>query len=887
MASSLSRTPLFEHHVALGAGMVPFGGWEMPVQYPTGILEEHLATRRTAGLFDVSHMGRFIVSGGDAPAFLQHVLTNNAAALEVGESQYTLLADPQGGALDDAYLYRFFPGQYLLVVNAANRQKDWRHLQAVLADHRFKGVTLEDRTEAMAMLSLQGPTSKAILEELMGPDRLPEPQRNALKVTRWDGAAVWLGRTGYTGEPLCFELFCAAGAADRLWEALVDNGAHPVGLGARDTLRLEAALPLYGHELGRDPENRVIPVFAIALAPFAVSFSPLKGDFIGKAALQRQFRDLTAIMSQRFDDLRHLPRRVRPLELVDKGIARAGATVQYQDQAAGHVTSGTMVPYWIFEGEGIHAAMSGQSNRRAIALALIDSHIPDHTTVGIEVRGKLLDAVVMPYLLRSEAPPYVRAITRHDLVRSPVSAEKTASDSSTLRHWVRRAVDNTRWRQHQCINLIPSEQTASPLVRMLSIMDPMGRYAEHKAVKAFADAQVFYYQGTDFIAAVEAALAEQMGRFLGCRQVETRPVSGQMANMVVFSALVDFINRADRKSEQRRIRKVMNHHIIRGGHLSAQPMGALRDFVMRDPTGERPAVVNFPVLADDPYQIDLAACADLMDQHRPELVILGKSMILYKEPVAAIRKIIDNLSPDTLLMYDMAHVLGLAGPHFQQPFTEGADLVTGSTHKTFFGPQRGIVAADFDDDQELRVQLWEAIERRAFPGAVSNHHLGTLLGLLAAAMEMNAFKDAYAAQVTANARAFAQALDHCGLEVAGDRNLGFTQTHQVVVKVGYARAAAVARRLEENNIICNYQATPEEEGFTASGALRLGVAEMTRFGMGEADFENVARLMADVILHEKDVREETVKLREGFLNMRYCFEEKALDDLMEELHRLV
>jgi aminomethyltransferase len=493
----------------------------------------------------------------------------------------------------------------------------------------------------------------------------------------------------------------------------------------------------------------------------------------------------------------------------------------------------------------------------------------------------------MPYLLRSEAPPYVRAITRHDIVKNTPAPTATAPDSATLQQWVRRAVENTRWRQRQCINLIPSEQTASPLARMLSIMDPMGRYAEHKAVKAFADTEVFYYQGTDFISAVEGALAEQMGQFLGCRQVETRPVSGQMANMVVFSALVDFINRADRKSEQRRIRKIMNHHIIRGGHLSAQPMGALRDFVMRDPAGERPAVVNFPVLADDPYQIDLAACADLIDQHRPELVILGKSMILYKEPVADIRKIIDDLSPATLLMYDMAHVLGLAGPHFQQPFTEGADLVTGSTHKTFFGTQRGVAAANFNDDQELRTQLWEAIERRAFPGAVSNHHLGTLLGLLAAAMEMNAFKDDYAAQVTANARAFARALDHRGLEVAGDRNLGFTQTHQVVVKVGYARAAAIARRLEENNIICNYQATPEEEGFTASGALRLGVAEMTRFGMHEADFENIARLMADVILHEKHVREEIVKLREGFLKMRYCFEEKALDDLMEELHQLV
>jgi aminomethyltransferase len=216
-------------------------------------------------------------------------------------------------------------------------------------------------------------------------------------------------------------VFLAAEAVTRLWDALLGKGAHPVGLGARDTLRLEAALPLYGHELGRDPEGRDIPVFAISLARIAVSFSPLKGDFIGKQALQRQYRDLTAIMNQRFDDLRHLPRTIRPLELLDKGVARAGAPVFYQGKPAGHVTSGTMVPYWVFQGEGIHAVMGEQSQRRAIALALLDSHIPENTTVGIEVRGKTLDAVVMPYLLRSEAPPYVRAITRNDIPKSQAS----------------------------------------------------------------------------------------------------------------------------------------------------------------------------------------------------------------------------------------------------------------------------------------------------------------------------------------------------------------------------------------------------------------------------------------------------------------------------------
>jgi aminomethyltransferase len=329
----------------------------------------------------------------------------------------------------------------------------------------------------------------------------------------------------------------------------------------------------------------------------------------------------------------------------------------------------------------------------------------------------------------------------------------------------------------------------------------------------------------------------------------------------------------------------MNHHIIRGGHLSAQPMGALRDFVMRDPLTERPAVVNFPVLPDNPYQVDLDACEVLVQRHRPELIILGKSMTLHKEPVAQMRRIIDALDLDCLLMYDMAHVLGLAGPHFQQPFAEGADLVTGSTHKTFFGTQRGIVALDLDPEKDL--ELWEAISRRAFPGSVSNHHLGTLLGLLVAAMELNAFKEAYQKQVVANAKTLAKALADTGLDVAGDPAIDYTETHQVIVKVGYAKGPEIARALEANHIICNYQAVPEEEGFTASGALRLGVAEMTRFGMQATDFQTLAQLMADVIRHQQKVKQKVIDLRRNFLQMQYCFSEKDLEGLLAQLQALI
>ena len=346
------------------------------------------------------------------------------------------------------------------------------------------------------------------------------------------------------------------------------------------------------------------------------------------------------------------------------------------------------------------------------------------------------------------------------------------------------------------------------MVRLLSITDPAFRYAEHKGAKAFYDNEIFYYQGTDFIAEVEWLLEEEFRKYLGCAEAETRLISGQMANMAVFSAMLDYINRADRRSEPRRIRSVMNNHIGKGGHLSAQPMGALRDFVARDPHTERPAVANFPVLPENPYKIDVPAALELIDSCRPELIVFGKSMCLHREPVAEIRKYLDEARIDSVLMYDAAHVLGLIGPHFQRPFAEGADLVTGSTHKTFFGTQRGIIASRFEEREE-RYELWEAVRRRTFPGAVSNHHLGTLVGLLMAAYEMNFFRDEYQRKVIANAKAFARALKDCGFDVAGDPGIGFTETHQVVLNVGYARGPEVAKDSKTTISLATTRPPPE------------------------------------------------------------------------------
>lgn len=877
--SDLFKTILHSNHVKRGAKMVGFGGWDMPIQYPDGIINEHMATRASSGIFDVSHMGRLYFKGNDVLDFLQHVLTNNAAALEVGESQYTLIQNKNGGAIDDAYLYRFKPDEYLLVVNASNRKKDIAHFEQHLP--RLMDVKMVDRTFEVAMISVQGPTSRSIMESIVTDGRLPEPARNHLSIAQIAGMDAWIARTGYTGEPLGFELFIENDNAEKIWDLLIEKGAAPIGLGARDTLRLEACLPLYGHELGTDPDGHEIPLYASKLSKFAVSFSPLKSDFIGKASLYRQYLDFKNITDQNLDTLEALPRIVMPLAITGKGIAREGYRVFKDDLHIGYITSGTMIPYREAEGSGLHGEFKETPARRAVALALIDADIPEGQTLEIEIRKKRCKAVVVPYHMSSEAPPHVRSIPYDRL--NIIQATRAGKDYLTLaKQLVSGSVENHTWRQKQCINLIPSEMSQSYLSRMLSISDPVNRYAEHKEIKAFSGEDVFYYQGTEFIRDIETRLNNEFAQFFGCRNIESRVISGQMANTAFFSALVDFLNRSDRKSEQRRIAKIMNNHIIKGGHLSAQPMGALRDFVARDPKTEKPAVINFPVHPDNPYKLDTEACRQIFKDHQPELAILGKSMIIHKEPVEEIRALAEEFAPSCIIMYDMAHVLGLYGPHFQEPLKEGAHIITGSTHKTYFGTQRGVIASDFGQD-DLEWDLWEAVQRRTFPGSVSNHHLGTMTGLLFAAYEMNQFKDEYQKKVLANAKIFAQALNDCGLDVAGDPKINFTETHQVIVNVGYGKGAAVAQSLEANNIIVNYQATPIEEGFTASGALRIGVSEMTRFGMGKQGFQALAQLMADLIFNGTPIKDKIIELRKAYLDMQFCFPTKDVDQMVSDL----
>ena len=876
--SELKRTQLYDVHVSAGATMVDFGGWEMPIQYPSGIIAEHLYTRQVCSLFDVSHMGRLLIEGPQRKEFLQHVLTSNVSALDLNMAQYCIIPNENGGAVDDAYLYLFQEDSYLLVVNAANIDKDLEHLNRALSGF---DCTITNISAEWASIAVQGPKSKEMLMTLSGGESpTKEPTKNSLGTVSLEGHQARIAKTGYTGEPLGYEVYVRSEDAVWLWNRLVELGARPAGLGARDTLRMEASFPLYGHEMGVAPDGSEIPIFAVPLAKFAVSFSAQKGEFIGRAALERQHQAFIRHMDRDFSDMSALPRRIAPIALLDRGVMRAGMEIYKGDKLVGWVTSGTMVPYFKTQGEGLSTVILEASGKRAIGLCYIDSDVLVDDTVEVDIRGKRLKAVIPARHMSVGAPPFARPLLygEQEEVRTVAGGDRTGK-ALTLLH---KAIENHVWRQEQCVNLIPSENTPSRAVRLLSGSDPACRYAEHKKILAFYEKEVFYYQGTKFIDQVERMLTEEMRAYFGCTEVETRTLSGQMSNMAVFSALTDWKNRFDRKKDAKRLGYVMNNHIIKGGHLSAQPMGALHDYIAVDPVTEKPAVVNFPVCRDNPYKMDVEETKKLIDRYRPELIIFGKSMVLHKEPVAQIRRFVDEQKIPTTIMYDMAHVLGLIGDHFQNPFQEGAEIVTGSTHKTFFGPQRGVIGVNYKEE-DLKYGLWKTIESRTFPGSVSNHHLGTQLGMLMAAYEMNQFRDAYQSAIIRNAKSFARSLRSYGLDVVGDPAIDYTETHQVIVSVGYGEGAEIAERLEQNNVIVNYQATPDEEGFTASGALRMGVSEMTRFGFEERDFDQLASLMADCILRGREIKADVEQLRARHTEMRYCFDDAAINDALEQL----
>jgi aminomethyltransferase len=358
---TLKRTPLYATHLEWGAKMVPFGGWEMPVQY-SGILEEHAAVRQRVGLFDISHMGEFLAAGPNAEAALNELLSNDLHKIMVGQAQYTLLCDEHGGIIDDLIVYRIEPSMFLLVVNASNIEKDFAWMNA----RASKAVVFDNASDTMAALALQGPCAAKVLPEAATILHFSIAQLGIL------GRQCWVARTGYTGED-GFEIMCDAADAPALWEELLERGKpfniKPCGLGARDTLRLEMCYPLHGNDITEE----TTPMEA-GLGKF-VSFD--KGSFVGKEVLIEQ-KEMG------------VSRKLVAFTMTGKSPPpRPHYNILANGRKIGEITSGTQSP---MIGSGI--GMGYIEAREARIGAPIE----------IEIRGKTFPAVIVkkPILKRNQ-----------------------------------------------------------------------------------------------------------------------------------------------------------------------------------------------------------------------------------------------------------------------------------------------------------------------------------------------------------------------------------------------------------------------------------------------------------------------------------------------------
>ncbi len=344
----MKTTPLHSEHLALGAKMVDFAGWHMPLQYPSGISQEHLSVRTAVGLFDVSHMAELTIIGEQALEFLSYTTLNDPAKLKVGQGQYSMLPNDTGGLIDDIYLYREDNDEFLMIANAANQDKVVRHLMQLAENYR---VDVIDASDSWALLALQGPGSALLLGRLVKDD-LSQLKKNRKMVARYGTGMIDIARTGYTGED-GFEILVRPDMAVTLWRALLTAGAKACGLAARDTLRLEAGFPLYGHELTEETN------------PLCTDYAWVVKDknFFGREAMWHA----------------ECPKRLVGLKLLQRGIARQGHKLFAAGKELGEVSSGTISPF----------------TRDSIALAWIDAA---YSQVGqelqIEVRGERLAATV-------------------------------------------------------------------------------------------------------------------------------------------------------------------------------------------------------------------------------------------------------------------------------------------------------------------------------------------------------------------------------------------------------------------------------------------------------------------------------------------------------------
>ncbi len=358
------KTPLYAWHESHGGKIVPFAGYLLPVQYETGVIAEHMAVRTAAGLFDISHMGEIFLTGPDALTNIQNLMTNDCSGMPDGRVRYTLMCYEDGGVVDDLVVCRLGEEKYLLVVNAANRHKDATWIEG----HLSGDVKFEDASDRYAQIALQGPKAPEILAKLADFNSTPVKYYTLIENGTVGGIPCIVSRTGYTGE-LGYELYCAPENAEELWNLLLeagkDEGLIPCGLGARDTLRLEAAMPLYGHEM-----SETVTPFEANLS-FAVKLN--KDDFIGKKALEEN----------------SLPKRIRVgLKMTGRGIARGGEEIFHNGEKIGTTTSGTFCPFL----------------KTAVSMALINPAAAEPgTPVEIDIRGRKIAAeiVALPFYKRA------------------------------------------------------------------------------------------------------------------------------------------------------------------------------------------------------------------------------------------------------------------------------------------------------------------------------------------------------------------------------------------------------------------------------------------------------------------------------------------------------
>ncbi|HEX8501169.1 MAG TPA: glycine cleavage system aminomethyltransferase GcvT [Pyrinomonadaceae bacterium] len=361
-ATPLKQTPLNATHRRLGGRMVEFGGWDMPVQYPAGTVEEHTATRTRSGLFDVSHMGEIEVRGADAVPFVNRLCSNDASKLVDGQAQYSALTTERGTVVDDLLVYRFGPERLLLVVNASTTEKDW---DWITSHKGGESVELTNRSSDFCQIALQGPDALRILQTLTRTP-LEEIKYYHFREGQVDGREAIISRTGYTGED-GFEVYAAPEHAERLWDRILDAGGYgtpggtqPAGLAARNTLRLEAGMALYGHEI--TDETTLLEANLGWITKLG------KGDFIGREALARQKEE-------------GVRRKLVGFEVTDRGVARDGQDVYADGAQVGQVTSGSPAPFL----------------KKNIGMAYVPAELaPPGRQIQIDVRGRMVGAQVVP-----------------------------------------------------------------------------------------------------------------------------------------------------------------------------------------------------------------------------------------------------------------------------------------------------------------------------------------------------------------------------------------------------------------------------------------------------------------------------------------------------------